>query len=67
MAASNPGDKIFGWKLIGIMFTTCRIRISGLALNLRLMGWPYSTVTPIEKNHNFWNKFNYFVLLLAMK
>ena len=38
MAASNPGDKIFDGKLVGIVFTTCRIGISELILNLRAMG-----------------------------
>ena len=42
MAGSNPGDKNFDWKLVGIVFTTCRIGISGLILNLRAMGLTYS-------------------------
>ena len=38
MAAIIPGDKIFDLKLVSIVFTTCRIGISGLILNLRAMG-----------------------------
>ena len=41
MAGSNPGDKIFDWKLVSIVFTTYRIGISGLILNLNAMGSQY--------------------------
>ena len=47
MTASNPGDIMFGWKLVGIVFTTCRIGISGLILNLRAMGLTYFTVAKV--------------------
>ena len=47
MAASNPGD-IFDWKLVSIVFTTCRIRISGLILNLQAMGLTY--LKNVQKN-----------------
>ena len=38
MATITSGDKMFDWKLVSIVFTTCRIGISGLILNLRAMG-----------------------------
>ena len=41
MAAITPGDKFFDWKFVSIVFTTCRIGISGLILNLRAMGLTY--------------------------
>ena len=51
MAGSNPGDKIFDWKLVRIVFITCRIGISGLVLNLRSMGLPY--LPPTTKSYIF--------------
>ena len=41
MATITPGDNIFDWKLVGIVFTTCRIGILWLILNLRAMGLTY--------------------------
>ena len=43
MAAITPKDKIFDWNLVGIVFTTCRIGILGLIVNLRAMGLTYPT------------------------
>ena len=38
MTAITPGDKIFDWKLVSLVFTPCAIGILGLILNLRALG-----------------------------
>ena len=49
MATITPGDRIFDWKLVVIVFTTCGIEILGLILNLRAMGLTYSVLVKIKK------------------
>ena len=42
MAAITPGNKnLIENRAVSIVFTTCRIGISGLSLNLRAMGLTY--------------------------
>mgnify|MGYP007023080210 CR=1 FL=1 len=49
MAASIPGDEIFDWKLVSIVFTTYRIGISGLILNLNAIGLTYDVYQKFGK------------------